>query len=110
MKRLSVIAFLAALGLLAAGCGGGGGGGSSSVASSGTTNTVTDNTVNDETTTHTVETNSAGFTTETKFIDPQTGEVVARISELSASATGSTPPRAPSYARTSGTAESVSID
>ncbi len=106
MKKLSVIAFLAALGLLVAGCGGGGSSSSSSVASSGQSGGNTQTSSEDVT----VQTGSSGFTTETKFIDPETGKVVSRISEITSSATGDTPPRAPSFVTTRGTAESVSTN
>lgn len=105
MKRLSVIAFLAALGLLVAGCGGGGGGGSS------VKKPVVDDdkkpTVNCSA--GQVCTDSSGFTTSTYFIDPVTGAKVSQISKISSSATGSIPPQAPSYVRPKGTATSVSV-
>lgn len=104
MKRLSVIAFLAALGLLVAGCGGGGGGGGSSVKKPNPGPTPVANCPAGQ-----VCTDSSGFTTATYFIDPVTGAKVSQISKISSSATGSIPPQAPSYVRPKGTATSVSV-
>lgn len=106
MKRLNVIAFLAALGLLFAGCGGGGGGSSSAVTKPVTDNTKPKPTVNCAE--GAVCTDENGFTTATYYIDPETGKKVSLISQISSSATGTVPPRAPSYVRPSGTATSVS--
>lgn len=90
MKRLSVVAFLAALGLLVAGCGGGGG--SSSAAASGSKNCPAGE----------VCVNAAGFTTDTIFTDGE--QTASSISKFVSSATGEVPPTSPSYKRVSGVA------
>lgn len=99
MKRLSVIAFLAALGLLFAGCGGGGG--SSSVAKGNTGG-------NSNCPAGQVCTNSAGFTTNTIFTDGE--QSTSSISKIVSSATGDVPPTAPSFKRVSGVATAPSVN
>ncbi|GHV04652.1 hypothetical protein AGMMS50229_06470 [Campylobacterota bacterium] len=87
MKKLTVLAFLAALGLLIAGCGEEG-------ASYGGGKTKTDGTTLTDLEISTLP-DEGGFTHSTGFIDPETGEVVKKIGDIKASATGATPPTAP---------------
>lgn len=93
MKKLTVVAFLAALGLTMAGCGGGGG--SSSATSSGGTSFSGG---------ITIKTDSEGFSAETKFVD-ESGAVTSRISEIKSVATDDTPPDAPTFARSKGSVQ-----
>jgi hypothetical protein len=94
MKKLTVLAFLAALGLFALGCGESTasgsvvGNGSSRPVSGGNGGELPSPNVDSET----------GYTTETTFQDPATGETTNKISEIKSDGTGATPPPAPTFA------------
>lgn len=76
MRKLSALAFATVIALVLAGCGGGGGSSSASGASSSNIG---------------IKTDSQGFSTETKFVDAESGKVVTRISEITSDATGDVP-------------------
>ena len=82
MKRLTILAFLAAIGLLALGCGEGSASGGSVVGGGGATP---------------VTVGSDGYTTATEYEDPTTGETTDKISDIKSDGTGATPPTAPSF-------------
>ncbi|MDR2033271.1 MAG: hypothetical protein LBP89_01380 [Helicobacteraceae bacterium] len=93
MKKLTVLAFLAALGLFALGCGESTasgsvvvGGSRSAVGNSGASMEAPN-----------VDPNT-GYTTSTTYQDPATGETTNRISDIKSDGTGATPPAAPTFA------------
>ncbi|GHS89997.1 hypothetical protein FACS189487_11220 [Campylobacterota bacterium] len=104
MKKLRVLAFLAALGLGVLGCGdavesgsGAWGGSSGGEVPAGTSSADADKLI---------EVDEKGNTTNTIFLDPDTGKSVEKLSDIKSSATGDTPPNAPTFARKAGS-ESV---
>jgi hypothetical protein len=95
MKKLTVLAFLAALGLFALGCGDAeltsGSYNSAGGTNGGKTVDLTDP----------VDAGN-GYTNNTVLIDPETGEKTNSISDIKSDGTGATPPLAPTYVRSNG--------
>ncbi|MDR2639465.1 MAG: hypothetical protein LBC09_06500 [Helicobacteraceae bacterium] len=104
MKKLTVLAFLAALGLFAVGCGDQAADGSvvggASGSSGGSSGTGGGSNPADVNTPPTV--GADGYTDKTVYVDPETGEKTAKIGDIVSDATGATPPQAPTFVRPSG--------
>ncbi|MDR2153135.1 MAG: hypothetical protein LBO72_09960 [Helicobacteraceae bacterium] len=95
MKKLTALAFLAALGLFALGCGEESAKGGSVVGSG---NSAVDGGSNDGGSTPPVV-GDDGYSTSTEYEDPASGEKTNKISDIVSDGTGATPPAAPTFTR-----------